>query len=216
MKIIRVSPEIHDAFKKLCSREKKGITEGAELLINSALKKGTLKEVKQNVFNQIQSLDSTFRGWMKQQEKTHLRGISEDLIILSKRLKDVSTRTENEQLFKNGITQIENATNKSLEHYESLLHEKIKGRIELVIHLKKTSIALVVLIGIFFAINLTFQWLEDSNRENARNYKSLREYCSKIEKRHKGIKILAPFDKVLEEGEKLNDSKSKGNVHKDN
>ncbi|MCW3805744.1 hypothetical protein [Plebeiibacterium marinum] len=216
MKIIRVSPEIHDAFKKLCSREKKGITEGAELLINSALKKGTLKEVKQNVFNQIQSLDSTFRGWMKQQEKTHLRGISEDLLILSKRLKDVSTRTENEQLFKDSIATIENTTNKSLQHYESLLHEKIESRIELFNHLKKISKVLVVLIGLFFAINLSFQWLEDANRENSKNYKALREHCTKIEKVHKGIKILAPFDKKLEQARKSNDTKQKENVHKDN
>ena len=216
MKIIRVSPELHDAFKKLCSREKKGITEGSELLITSALKKGTLKEVKQNVFNQIQSLDSTFRGWMKTQEKTHLRGIEEDLIILSKRLKDVSTRTENEELFEDGIAKIENATNKSLQRYEALLHEKIENRIELYTYLKKVSIALAAVVWFFFVAHLYLRWQEDLNRENSKNYRSLREHCSKIEKRHKGIKILAPFDKVLEEAQKSNDSKQKKNVHKDN
>ncbi len=216
MKIIRVSPEIHDAFKRLCIREKKGITEGAELLINSALKKGTLKEVKQNVFNQIQSLNSTFRGWMKQQEKTHLRGISEDLIILSKRLKDVSTRTENEQLFKDGVTKIENATNKSLKHYESLLHEKAKSRIELYNYLKKISIAIVIMVGVFLISSLSLKWLEDVNRDNAKNYKILREHCINLEKRHKGMKILKPFDTYLQKSQKSNINNKKADVHKDN
>lgn len=66
---------------------KKGLTDGAEIIISKALKRGTLNEVKKDVFSQIQSLENTFRSWMKQQEKTHLRGIEEDLLILSKGLK---------------------------------------------------------------------------------------------------------------------------------
>ena len=77
-KIIRISKETHSAFKDLCIREKKGITEGAEIIISRTLKQGTLLDVKKNVFSQIQGLENTFRSWMKQQEKIHIRGIQED------------------------------------------------------------------------------------------------------------------------------------------
>ena len=121
-KIIRISKETHSAFKDLCIREKKGITEGAEIIISRTLKQGTLLDVKKNVFSQIQGLENTFRSWMKQQEKIHLRGIQEDLLILTGRLKDVATRTETEEVFKIGMNQLCSVSENSLQKYEELLH----------------------------------------------------------------------------------------------
>jgi len=197
MKIIRISPEIHSEFKKLCSRENKGLTAGAEALISSALKKGTLKEVGKNVFNQIQGLESTFKSWMSQHEKSYFKNVSDDLVILSRRLKDVSTRTENEEMFKNGIASIQKVADDSHIKYEVLLHQKAIEKANLFSTLKKSAITICIIAAVFVLSNFLIDFNVRLDNLHADNYIKLRRYCSEVEKRHKGIKILEPFDQKL-------------------
>lgn len=197
MKIIRISNESHSAFKDLCIREKKGLTDGAEIIISKALKRGTLNEVKKDVFSQIQSLENTFRSWMKQQEKTHLRGIEEDLLILSKRLKDVSTRTETQNLFETGIQQLNETTKASLSKYEAILHRYGEQKSRFLVRLKHCLLASIVVVSVYFFSTLVFDFISESKRteleEISTEYNALREFCKQVEA-SKNIKILQPFD----------------------
>ncbi|WP_430809474.1 MULTISPECIES: hypothetical protein [unclassified Carboxylicivirga] len=197
MKIIRISPELHNDFKKLCIREKKGLTEGAELLINSALKKGTLKEVTKNVFNQIQGLESTFKSWMRQHEKSYFKNVSDDLIVLSRTLKDVSTRTQNEELFKNGIASIQEVADESHRKYEALLHQKAIERASLLSTLKKSAITLCIIAAVFVLSNFIIDFNIRLDNIQAENYDKLRTHCKMVQERHKGINILESFDQML-------------------
>ena len=197
MKIIRISNESHSAFKDLCIREKKGLTDGAEIIISKALKRGTLSEVKKDVFSQIQSLENTFRSWMKQQEKTHLRGIEEDLLILSKRLKDVSTRTETQILFETGIQQLNETSKASLSKYEAILHRYGEQKSRFLVQLKNYLLASFVVVAVYFFSTLVFDFISKTKHtelaELTTQYNALREFCNQVEE-NRGIKILEPFD----------------------
>jgi hypothetical protein len=197
MKIIRISNETHSAFKNLCIREKKGLTEGTEIIIAGTLKRGTLKEVKKDVFSQIQSLENTFRSWMKQQEKTHLTGIQEDLIILSRRLKDVSTRTENEVLFESGITRLNDTSKASLRKYEELLHGYAERKSRFLKWLKNFLIASSSAVAVYFFTMLVLDYSANSKLAEydilSAKYEALREYCRYVEQ-DQNVKILSSFD----------------------
>lgn len=198
MKIIRISNETHSAFKKLCLRENKKLSEGAEIVIASTLKRGTLKEVKKSVYTQIQSLENTFRAWMKQQEKTHLRGISEDLLILSKRLKDVPTRSETEELLNGGIDKINNTSKDSLAKYESMLHTLAERKKQFWSQLKYYIIGIIGAIALYFFTMLILDFRLNQIYEEHRILKdkqqALRDYCLQIE-RELNVPILKTFDK---------------------
>ena len=198
-KILRISKETHSAFKDLCIREKKTLTEGAEIIIAKTLKQGTLSEVKKNVYTQIQGLENTFRSWMKQQEKVHLRGIQEDLIILTGRLKDVSTRTETEEIFKTGIDQLCEVSKGSLHKYEELLHKYAERKSKFLKHLKNISIAVFAVVGIYFFTILILDYSAKVKLKNhasiKRDYEALREFCRSTEEKL-NIEILSPFDEA--------------------
>lgn len=197
-KIIRISKETHSAFKDLCIREKKGITEGAEIIISRTLKQGTLLDVKKNVFSQIQGLENTFRSWMKQQEKIHLRGIQEDLLILTDRLKDVATRTETEEVFKIGMNQLCSVSENSLQKYEELLHRYLQRKAQFIKHILITSLAAV---GIYFFTMLIFNFVETTRLakldEIKKEYFALREYCRLVDEKE-NVNILSSFDEEWE------------------
>lgn len=204
-KIIRISKETHSAFKDLCIREKKGITEGAEIIISRTLKQGTLLDVKKNVFSQIQGLENTFRSWMKQQEKIHLRGIQEDLLILTGRLKDVATRTETEEVFKIGINQLCSISENSLEKYEEILHNHAESKIRFIKNLRHILITSLAAVGIYFFTMLIFNFVETirlTKLDEIKNeYFALREYCRLVDEKEKeNVNILSSFD---EEWEKI-------------
>lgn len=202
-KIIRISKETHSAFKDLCIREKKGITEGAEIIISRTLKQGTLLDVKKNVFSQIQGLENTFRSWMKQQEKIHLRGIQEDLLILTDRLKDVATRTETEEVFKIGINQLCSVSENSLQKYEELLHRYLQRKAQFIKHIKHILITSLAAVGIYFFTMLIFNFVETTRLnkldEIKKEYFALREYCRLVDEKE-NVNILSSFD---EEWEKI-------------
>ncbi len=202
-KIIRISKETHSAFKDLCIREKKGITEGAEIIISRTLKQGTLLDVKKNVFSQIQGLENTFRSWMKQQEKIHLRGIQEDLLILTGRLKDVATRTETEEVFKIGINQLCSVSENSLQKYEELLHRYLQRKAQFIKHIKHILITSLAAVGIYFFTMLIFNFVETTRLakldEIKKEYFALREYCRLVDEKE-NVNILSSFD---EEWEKI-------------
>jgi hypothetical protein len=94
-KVIRISPELHQDFKNMCKANELTLSQGADTLIKRALKQGTFSEVKESVFKKIAELDKTFRSWMKQQEKTHLKGIADDIVVLSQELDKTMTRLKN-------------------------------------------------------------------------------------------------------------------------
>lgn len=202
-KIIRISKETHSAFKDLCIREKKGITEGAEIIISRTLKQGTLLDVKKNVFSQIQGLENTFRSWMKQQEKIHLRGIQEDLLILTDRLKDVATRTETEEVFKIGMNQLCSVSENSLQKYEELLHRYLQRKAQFIKHIKHILITSLAAVGIYFFTMLIFNFVETTRLnkldEIKKEYFALREYCRLVDEKE-NVNILSSFD---EEWEKI-------------
>lgn len=205
MKIIRISNETHSAFKNLCIREKKGLTDGAEILIANALKRGSLNEVKKDVFTQIQSLENTFRSWMKQQENTHLRGIQEDMLILSRRLKDVSTKKETEALFQSGIERLNETSKASLRKYEELLHEYAERKSKFLKQLKQLLIVSASAVAVYFFTMLILDYSAKSKSAEydslSTKYEALREHCRFVEEK-KNVKILSPFD---EKWDKLKD-----------
>lgn len=117
-KIIRISPELHAEFKNLVKKNPDlNLSLATEILIKDALKRGEVKESNQTAYKAVKELDQTFRKWMRQQEKTHLSKISEELLALAYELRDTTTKQD----LKQQGEKIANAFEKSYEHISKIL-----------------------------------------------------------------------------------------------
>lgn len=94
-KIIRISTPLHNEYKKLVSQfPTLTLSSATEILIGYALKRGEIEESKETAYKAVKELDQTFRKWMRQQEKTHLSKISEELLALAHELRDTTTKED--------------------------------------------------------------------------------------------------------------------------
>lgn len=101
-KIIRISAPLHQEYKELVSRfPNLTLSSSTEILIRQALKRGEIKKSEKTAYDAVKALDETFRKWMRQQEKTHLTRISEELLALAHELKDTTTKKDLETQSKN-------------------------------------------------------------------------------------------------------------------
>lgn len=101
-KIIRVSAPLHQEYKELVSRfPNLTLSSSTEILIRQALKRGEIEKSEKTAYDAVKALDETFRKWMRQQEKTHLTRISEELLALAHELKDTTTKKDLETQSKN-------------------------------------------------------------------------------------------------------------------
>ena len=117
-KIIRISPELHAEFKNLVKKHPDlNLSLATEILIKEALKRGEIKESNQTAYKAVKELDQTFRKWMRQQEKTHLSKISEELLALAHELRDTTTKQD----LKLQGEKIANAFEKSYERISQVL-----------------------------------------------------------------------------------------------
>ncbi|MBD8348959.1 hypothetical protein [Dysgonomonas sp. HGC4] len=139
-KIIRISASLHCEYKELVSRfPKLTLSTATELLIKKALKRGEIEDSKDTAYKAVKELDQTFRKWMRQQEKTHLSKISEELLALAHELQDTATKTDMEKVGNMQISIIE----KALSNLATFLvndYEKTKSELsELKSQIKKQS-----------------------------------------------------------------------------
>ncbi|MDR2950280.1 MAG: hypothetical protein LBV71_13880 [Prevotella sp.] len=119
-KIIRISPTLHAEFKNLVKKHSDlNLSLATEILIKDALKRGEIKESNQTAYKAIKELDQTFRKWMRQQEKTHLSKISEELLALAHELRDTTTKQD----LKLQSEKIANAFEKSYEYISKIIIE---------------------------------------------------------------------------------------------
>lgn len=101
-KIIRISATLHQEYKELVSRfPNLTLSSSTEILIKQALKRGEIEKSEKTAYDAVKALDETFRKWMRQQEKTHLTRISEELLALAHELKDTTTKKDLETQSKN-------------------------------------------------------------------------------------------------------------------
>lgn len=101
-KIIRISAPLHQEYKELVSRfPNLTLSSSTEILIKQALKRGEIEKSEKTAYDAVKALDETFRKWMRQQEKTHLTRISEELLALAHELKDTTTKKDLEIQSKN-------------------------------------------------------------------------------------------------------------------
>ena len=115
MKIIRISNESHAEFKKLCKTQKLTLNQGAEKLIQNALKNGTVAEPPKSVFKKLREIENLFRSWMKTQEKVHLDRLGEDLLSLSRNLNDLGTREDMYHVVDTYFTKLQKIITQSLQ-----------------------------------------------------------------------------------------------------
>ncbi|MDR1503230.1 MAG: hypothetical protein LBT43_12345 [Prevotella sp.] len=109
-KIIRISASLHSEYKGLVSKfPKLTLSTATEVLIRKALKHGEIEKSEKNAYDAVKELDQTFRKWMRQQEKTHLSKISEELLALAHELQDTATKTDMEKVGNMQISIIEKA-----------------------------------------------------------------------------------------------------------
>ena len=112
-KIIRISASLHSEYKELVSRfPKLTLSTATELLIKKALKRGEIEKSEKNAYDAVKELDQTFRKWMRQQEKTHLSRLSEEILALAHELKDTATKSDLEKIGNIQLSTIEKALNK--------------------------------------------------------------------------------------------------------
>lgn len=94
-KIIRISKPLHAEYKELVAKfPNLTLSTATELLIQNALKRGEIERSEKTAYNAVKELDTTFRKWMRQQEKTHLTRISEELLALAHELRDTTTQKD--------------------------------------------------------------------------------------------------------------------------
>lgn len=113
-KIIRISATLHQEYKELVSCfPNLTLSSSTEILIKQALKRGEIEKSEKTAYDAVKALDETFRKWMRQQEKTHLTRISEELLALAHELKDTTTKKDLE-------TQSKNISTSFKESYEDV------------------------------------------------------------------------------------------------
>ncbi|WP_101688935.1 hypothetical protein [Dysgonomonas massiliensis] len=113
-KIIRISAPLHQEYKELVSRfPNLTLSSSTEILIRQALKRGEIEKNEKTAYDAVKALNETFRKWMRQQEKTHLTRISEELLALAHELKDTTTKKDLE-------TQSKNISTSFKESYEDI------------------------------------------------------------------------------------------------
>lgn len=223
MKIIRISNEIHASFKKMCLVNKVTITQGAEKLIKDALKKGTFAELKENVFKKLQELDNTFRSWMRQQEKKHLDRITEDMISLSRNLKDLGTKSDIDNSIKQSHSKIAETFKSLNEKYYSLetYHQNFKENLRKSLdYLGKALVIAATIVLIVFILKYSLPTKEEKILELRlweKKYDLLYDYCKRVEK-SRDIEFIKQYDNWLDTSEVklIKQLENEGYVYQDN
>jgi len=214
MKIIRIHNDLHAEFKKMCRIQKVTLTKGTEILVQSALKKGTFQEVDKSVFKKLQEIENLFRSWMRKQEKEHIGGLAEDLLSLSRNLNNLANKNElNEALVKSrndlremistSQSRIDQENKELIKRYERLARANDAFKDKLLRKIKLAGkyflVGSIILTSVILTINL---WSAKSDsgikyRLLEYRYETLYRYCQDVEKEF-DIQFLNNYDQWMD------------------